>query len=41
MVGGGLASLCLFARCAGREVGSWWENPGAKVKTGKPWAGGA
>lgn len=39
--GGGLALLCLFARCAGREVGSRPENPGTKVKTGKPWAGGA
>ena len=33
-VGGGLASLCLFARCAGREVGSLLANPGCQ---GKDW----
>lgn len=39
--GGRLASLCLFAPCAGRELGSRLENPGAKVKAGKPQAGSA
>ncbi|XP_011958402.2 regulator of G-protein signaling 10 isoform X2 [Ovis aries] len=30
--GGRLASLCLFAPCAGRELGSRLENPGAKMQ---------
>lgn len=39
--GGRLASLCPIAPCARREVGSRLENPGAKVKAGKPRAGSA